>query len=55
MEKNLRLFLQARRMETLNLPAVPNAEWQPIAGVSTEQEEQLGSFCQSDRILHRLY
>ena len=31
-KRNLRLFPQARRMETLNLPTVPNAEWQHIAG-----------------------
>ena len=31
-KRNLRLFPQARRMEMLNLPAAPNAEWQPIAG-----------------------
>ena len=32
-KRNLRLFLQARRMETLNLPTAPNAEWHILQGV----------------------
>ena len=32
MEKETYGYSQARRMEMLNLPAAPNAEWQPIAG-----------------------